>query len=81
MSTYTRRDILKIGAAGAALGQAALASKTPKAKVDAPSGSVKCDSRRVANGSPRNPRSDGFPQPVGQQTLSWSIRARPIRRF
>ncbi len=40
MSTYTRRDILKIGAAGAALGQAALASKTPKAKLDAPSGSV-----------------------------------------
>jgi glucosylceramidase len=50
MSTYTRRDVLKIGAAGAALGPAALASKTPKAKLDAPSGSVEV---RLTAGSKR----------------------------
>src|SRR5580704_17528109 len=50
MSTYTRRDILKIGTVGASLGQIALASKTSKAKVNAPDGSVEV---RLTAGSKR----------------------------
>jgi len=50
MSTYTRRDILKVGTVGASLGQVALASKTSKAKGDAPNGSVEV---RITAGSKR----------------------------
>jgi glucosylceramidase len=59
MSAFTRRDALKLGAVGVALGQTALASKKPKASdTNAPRGSIDV---RLTAGSKRFSQEPALP--------------------